>query len=68
MMKWSPLCLIYMDSCRPSGSKPTGCKWIFKKKMKSDGSIDKYKARLVVKGFRQSKSIDYFDIYAHVHS
>jgi hypothetical protein len=50
----------------PSGSKPIGCKWIFKKKMKSDGSIDKYKARLVAKGYRQSKGIDYFDTYAPV--
>jgi hypothetical protein len=33
------------------GSKPLGHKWIFKRKMKVDGTIDKYKARLV-KGFR----------------
>nr|GEV58927.1 retrotransposon protein, putative, Ty1-copia subclass [Tanacetum cinerariifolium] len=30
-----------------------GYKWIFKKKMIADGTIDKYKARLVIKGFRQ---------------
>ena len=35
----------------PPGSKPLGYKWIFKRKMKTDGSIDKYKARLVVKGY-----------------
>ncbi|GJV84289.1 retrovirus-related pol polyprotein from transposon TNT 1-94 [Tanacetum coccineum] len=28
------------------GCKPLGYKWIFKKKMKADGTIDKYKARL----------------------
>jgi hypothetical protein len=33
------------------GSKPLGHKWIFKRKMKVDGTIDKYKARFV-KGFR----------------
>ncbi|KAK9194952.1 hypothetical protein WN943_003067 [Citrus x changshan-huyou] len=33
----------------PSGCKPLGYKWIFKRKMKADGSIDKYKARLVIK-------------------
>jgi hypothetical protein len=33
------------------GCKPVGCKWIFKKKLKPDGIIDKYKARLVSKGF-----------------
>nr|GEZ45972.1 zinc finger, CCHC-type [Tanacetum cinerariifolium] len=37
----------------PPGCKLLGYKWIFKKKMKSDGIIDKYKARLVIKGFRQ---------------
>nr|GEV23585.1 Ty1-copia retrotransposon protein [Tanacetum cinerariifolium] len=37
----------------PYGCKPLGYKWIFKKKMKVDGTIDKYKARLVIKGFRQ---------------
>ncbi|GJU35661.1 retrovirus-related pol polyprotein from transposon TNT 1-94 [Tanacetum coccineum] len=29
----------------PPGCKPLGYKWIFKKKMKADGTIDKYKAR-----------------------
>ncbi|KAJ9538049.1 hypothetical protein OSB04_030782 [Centaurea solstitialis] len=29
----------------PPGSKPLGCKWIFKRKMKVDGTIDKFKAR-----------------------
>ncbi|GJS89248.1 hypothetical protein Tco_0771884 [Tanacetum coccineum] len=32
----------------PPGCKPLGCKWIFKKKMKVDGTIQKFKARLVV--------------------
>ena len=39
----------------PPGNKPLGYKWIFKRKLKDDGTIDKYKARLVVKGFRQKK-------------
>nr|GEU65602.1 zinc finger, CCHC-type [Tanacetum cinerariifolium] len=30
----------------PHGCKPLGCKWIFKRKMKVDGTIDKFKARL----------------------
>nr|GEW74586.1 zinc finger, CCHC-type [Tanacetum cinerariifolium] len=30
----------------PPGCKPLGCKWIFKRKMKVDGTIDKFKARL----------------------
>jgi hypothetical protein len=36
---------------RPNGCKPVGCKWVFKKKFRPDGTIDKYKARLVVMGY-----------------
>jgi hypothetical protein len=36
---------------RPYGCKPLGCKWVFKKKFRLDGTIDKYKERLVAKGY-----------------
>ncbi|GJR53547.1 retrovirus-related pol polyprotein from transposon TNT 1-94 [Tanacetum coccineum] len=41
-------------------------KWIFKKKRKADGTVNKYKARLVIKGFRQREGLDYFDTYSLV--
>ncbi|KAD5960228.1 hypothetical protein E3N88_11700 [Mikania micrantha] len=50
----------------PPCCKPLGCKWIFKRKMKVDGSIDKFKAILVIQGFRQKEGINFFDTYASV--
>ena len=41
---------------------------VFKRKSKSYGSIDKYKARLVAKWFTQKKGLDYFDTYSLVSS
>ncbi|GJY99568.1 reverse transcriptase [Tanacetum coccineum] len=37
----------------PLGCKPLGCKWIFKRKLKVDGTIEKFKAMLVIQGFKQ---------------
>ncbi|GJT13755.1 zinc finger, CCHC-type containing protein [Tanacetum coccineum] len=52
----------------PHGCKPLGCKWIFKKKMKVDGTVEKFKARLVIHGFKQKSMIDYFDTYAPINN
>ncbi|GJU85291.1 zinc finger, CCHC-type containing protein [Tanacetum coccineum] len=37
-----------------SGCKPLGCKWIFKRKLKVNGTIEKFKVGLVIQGFRQN--------------
>ncbi|GJU05972.1 zinc finger, CCHC-type containing protein [Tanacetum coccineum] len=50
----------------PPGCKPLGCKWIFNIKLKVDRTIEKFKARLVIQGFKQKSGIDYFDTYAPV--
>ena len=44
--------------------KPLSSKWVFKRKIKLDGSVDKYKVRLVLKGYKQTKGLDYFDTYS----
>ena len=43
-----------------------GCKWVFTVKFKSDGSLERYKAHLVSKGFTQTYGIDYSETFASV--
>ena len=50
----------------PEECKPLGYKWIFKRKMKVDGSIDKYKAKLIIKGYKKREGLDYFDTYSSI--
>ncbi|KAG8497290.1 hypothetical protein CXB51_008531 [Gossypium anomalum] len=50
----------------PTGKKTVGCKWIFTTKFKPDGSIDRYKARLVARGFTQTYGLDYEETFAPV--
>ena len=38
---------------RPKHRKVIGVKWVFRTKLNADGSINKHKARLVVKGYAQ---------------
>ena len=48
----------------PIGTKPIGCKWIYKNKYKADGSLNKHKARLVAKGYAHNEGVDYPETFA----
>ena len=43
----------------PVGSKPIGCKWVFRRKYNFDGSLQTFKVRLIAKDFKQKEGIDY---------
>lgn len=50
----------------PPGKKVIGSKWIFRLKYKTDGTIERHKARLVVLGNRQEEGLDYKETFALV--
>lgn len=49
-----------------SSHNVVGCKWDFRIKRKPDGSVDRYKACLVAKGFHQRSGVDFYETYSLV--
>jgi hypothetical protein len=45
----------------PPGKHPIDCKWVYKVKLKVDGTLERYKAKLVAKGYTQQEDLDYLE-------
>ena len=50
----------------PDNRRAIHCKWVFKVKSDKDGNLDRYKGRLVARGFEHKSGIDYEETYAPV--
>ncbi|KAJ0853298.1 putative RNA-directed DNA polymerase [Helianthus annuus] len=51
---------------RPKDANVVGSKWIFRTKFRSDGTIERHKARLVAQGYSQVPGLDYFHTFSPV--
>ena len=48
------------------GKKVVGSRWVYKTKLKANGSIERHQVRLVARGFTQTFRVDYKETFAPV--
>ena len=75
-VKWKEACDSEYESLRkndtwdvvplPKGRKAIGCRWVFRVKENQNGEVERFKARMVAKGFSQKYGIDYEETFAPV--
>ena len=51
---------------KPSNTNIVSCKWVFHQKFNSDGSLSRYKARWVRRGYSQQHGIDYDETFSPI--
>ena len=57
---------VWEVALRPKGKSIVTSKWIYKIKHVVDGSVEKYKARFVARGFSQKEGVDYDETFAPI--
>ncbi len=50
----------------PADRRPVSCKWVFKIKQGANGEVERYKAKLVARGFTQTYGVDYDETFVLV--
>jgi hypothetical protein len=50
----------------PQGKKTVRCRWVFSVKHKVDGSIERYRVRLVAKRYNQTYGVNYQETFSSV--
>ena len=51
---------------RPTGAIVVTCRWVYTVKYRADGTVDRYKARLIARGFTQIYGVNYVDTFSPV--